>query len=66
MQLSYILSLYSAIITLLLTIEENDYKQGLDYNLLSIHLNSILLTYVAFTILLSTFILYLITAKNEK
>ena len=66
MYTSYIISLYCTNILLLLFIKENDYRQGLDYNILNIHLHSVLITYISFTILIIFYVLNLITMKYKK
>ena len=66
MYTSYIISLYCTNILLLLFIKENDYRQGLDYNILNIHLHSVLITYISFTILIIFYVLNLVTMKYKK
>jgi hypothetical protein len=54
---SYIISFYIATLTLLILVKENDYRQGLDYNILNIHITSITITYILFSLLTSIYIL---------
>lgn len=60
MYLSYIISLYYSNILLLFFVKENDYRQGLDYNILNIHLHSIFITYFFFILLTILYIVDLI------
>jgi len=66
MYLSYITSFYYSNILLLFFIKENDYRQGLDYNILNLHLHSILLTYLFFTVLIILYISDLIGMHSSK
>lgn len=66
MYLSYITSFYYSNIILLFFIKENDYRQGLDYNILNLHLHSILLTYFFFIILIMLYITDLIGMDSNK
>jgi len=54
---SYLVSAYIANVTLLLCTKENDYRQGFDYNIMNVHLISILTTYVLFVVLICIYIL---------
>lgn len=53
---SYVISFYISTLTLLILVKENDYRQGLDYNILNIHITSIIVTYVLFSILVAAYI----------
>jgi len=66
MYLSYITSFYYSNIILLFFIKENDYRQGLDYNILNLHLHSILLTYFFFILLIILYISDLIGMNSSK
>jgi len=66
MYLSYITSFYYSNIILLFFIKENDYRQGLDYNILNLHLHSILLTYFFFIFLIILYISDLIGMNSGK
>jgi hypothetical protein len=54
---SYVISFYISTLTLLVLVKENDYRQGLDYNILNIHITSIIITYLLFGLLISVYIL---------
>ena len=53
---SYVISFYISTLTLLILVKENDYRQGLDYNILNIHITSIIVTYVLFSLLIAVYI----------
>jgi hypothetical protein len=54
---SYVISFYISTLTLLILVKENDYRQGLDYNILNIHIVSITITYLLFSFLIATYLL---------
>lgn len=54
---SYIISFYISMLTLLVLVKENDYRQGLDYNILSVHIISIAATYALFISLITVYTL---------
>lgn len=53
---SYVISFYISTLTLLILVKENDYRQGLDYNILNIHITSITITYLLFTLLIAAYL----------
>lgn len=59
MRESYAASISFTNLILLYFTKESDYRQGLDYNILNIHLHSILSTYILFTVLMVTYVLEL-------
>jgi len=48
------------------TIEENDYRQGFDYNILNLHLSATILTYIFFTLVIIVYIIELVYTLKIK